>query len=114
EADTGAAGAAPATTASTGEAAGGGTEVDRMLAEGKVYLDQRGQVVTGDRGEFDMKEGVMVVTGNEVVLTEGPNVVVGCRFTMNMESGRSQVDSCPNSAGAGRVRMLLQPGTVEP
>ncbi|MBX3530270.1 MAG: LPS ABC transporter substrate-binding protein LptA [Rhizobiaceae bacterium] len=106
-------GATPA-PAPTGAALGGSTEVERMLAEGKVYLDQRGQVVTGDRGEFEMKTGVMVVTGNEVVLTEGPNVVVGCRFTMNQNSGQSQVDSCPNSQAAGRVRMLLKPGSSQP
>jgi lipopolysaccharide export system protein LptA len=99
--------------APTGTALGGGTEVERMLAEGKVYLDQGGQVVTGDRGEFDVKTGLMVVTGKEVVLTEGSNVVVGCRFTMNQDSGQSQVDSCPNSESAGRVRMLLQPGSPQ-
>lgn len=97
-----------------GSPMGGGTEVERMLAEGKVYLEQRGQVVTGDRGEFEMKLGQLVVTGNEVVLTEGNNVVVGCRFTMNSVTGKSQVDSCPNSAAAGRVRMLLQPGDASP
>ena len=111
EAATDAAGAQPA---GGGGTMGGGTEVERMIAEGKVFLDQRGQVVTGDRGEFEMKKGMMVVTGNEVVLTEGSNVVVGCRFTMNTESGRSQVDACPNSAGAGRVRMLLQSGSAQP
>lgn len=93
---------------------GGGTEIERMVAEGKVYLDQRGQVVTGDRGEFEMKQGLLVVTGNEVVLTEGNNIVVGCRFTMNSLTGKSQVDSCPNSTSAGRVRMLLQPGSAAP
>lgn len=122
---------APAATASTAPDAGqnagsvipaqtgggpasAGTEVERMIAEGKVYLDKGGQVVTGDRGEFEMKKGTMVVTGNEVVLTEGPNVVVGCRFTMNSNTGRSQVDACRDSAGKGRVRMLLQPGSSQP
>jgi lipopolysaccharide export system protein LptA len=110
----GAAQAAGGAQAPTGAALGGGTEVEHMLAEGKVYLEQRGQVVTGDRGEFAVKTGIMVVTGNEVVLTEGSNVVVGCRFTMNQGTGQSQVDSCPNSEAAGRVRMLLKPGSSQP
>lgn len=101
--------AAAAAPAQPGASLGGGTEVERMLAEGKVYLDQGGQVVTGDRGEFAMKTGLMVVTGKEVVLTQGGTVVVGCRFTTNNKSGQSQVESCPNSQAAGRVRMLLQP-----
>lgn len=91
-----------------------GTEVERMLAEGKVYLDQGGQIITGDRGEFDVAAGQMVVTGNEVVLTDGGTVVVGCRFTSNSKSGQSKVDSCPNSTSAGRVKMLLQPGSSTP
>jgi lipopolysaccharide export system protein LptA len=112
----------PAQTGSTAQAAaapaeggvGGGTEVDRMVAEGKVYIDQAGQVVTGDRGEFEVETGFMVVTGNEVVLSEGTNVVTGCRFTMDNKTGQSRVDSCPNSATGGRVKMLLQPGSTQP
>ncbi len=103
-------GATPA-DASAGSSAGGSTEVERMLAEGKVYIEQSGQVVTGDRGEFEVTKGLLVVTGKEVVLTEGGNVVVGCRFTSNQKSGESQVDSCPRESGGGRVKMLLQPGS---
>lgn len=86
---------------------GGATQVERIEAEGKVYINSDGQVATGDRGTFEMATGVMVLTGNEVVLTEGDNVVVGCRLTMNTRSGESQVDGCGNDTG--RVRMLLQP-----
>lgn len=108
-----AAGAAPASTAPQGGGGlGGGTEVEFMIAEEKVYIDQGGQVVTGDRGEFAVKDGLLVVTGKEVVLTDGPNVVVGCRFTMSQANGQSQVDSCPGSTSAGRVKMLIQPGAA--
>ena len=95
-----------------GQAGSGSTEVERMVAEGKVYIQQGGQVVTGDRGELKMEEQLLVVTGKEVVLTEGSNVVVGCRFTNNGKSGDSQVDSCPRESGGGRVKMLLQPGSA--
>ena len=88
-----------------------GTDIERMEAEGKVYLKQGEQVATGDHGTFDMASGVMVLTGKEVVLSEGQNVVVGCKLTANMNSGRSQLDGCGRSGEGGRVKMLLQPGS---
>jgi lipopolysaccharide export system protein LptA len=83
------------------------TQVERIEAEGKVYIKSNEQVATGDHGTFVMDTGVMVLTGKEVVLTEGDNVVVGCKLTMNTRSGESQVDGC--GGDSGRVRMLLQP-----
>lgn len=92
---------------SGGEGSSTATEVERIEAEGKVYIKSNEQVATGDRGTFEMATGIMVLTGNEVVLTEGDNVVVGCKLTMNTKSGESRVDGCGKSTG--RVRMLLQP-----
>lgn len=89
----------------------GSTQVERIEAEGKVYIKSDTQVATGDHGTFEMASGVMVLTGNEVVLTEGDNVVVGCRLTMNTRSGESQIDGCGRDTG--RVRMLLQPESAE-
>lgn len=90
-----------------GSLSGGATQVERIEAEGKVYIKSDEQVATGDRGTFEMATGIMVLTGKEVVLTEGDNVVVGCKLTMNTKSGESQVDGCGRETG--RVRMLLQP-----
>jgi lipopolysaccharide export system protein LptA len=82
-----------------------------MEAEGKVYLKQGEQVATGDHGAFEIASGVMVLTGKEVVLSEGENVVVGCKLTANMNTGRSQLDGCGRGGEGGRVKMLLQPGS---
>jgi lipopolysaccharide export system protein LptA len=94
---------------------GGGTmgnaEVDHMEAEGKVYIKQGEQVATGDHGTFDMQSGVLVLTGKEVVLTEGENVVVGCKLVSNTKSGLSKLDGCGRGGGEGRIKMLLQPGS---
>lgn len=84
------------------------TEVERIEAEGKVYLKSGEQVATGDKGSFDMRSDLMVLTGEEVVLTEGDNVVRGCKLTMRMSSGESEVDGCGDQGGR-RVQMLLQP-----
>jgi lipopolysaccharide export system protein LptA len=89
----------------------GGADIERVEAEGRVYLKQDTQVATGDHGSFDMASGVMVLTGKEVVLTEGENVVVGCKLTSNMNTGLSQLDGCGRDGAGGRVKMLLQPGS---
>jgi lipopolysaccharide export system protein LptA len=89
----------------------GNAEVDHMEAEGKVYIKQGEQVATGDHGTFDMQSGVLVLTGKEVVLTEGENVVVGCKLVSNTKSGLSKLDGCGRGGGEGRIKMLLQPGS---
>jgi len=96
---------------SGGGATAGNADIERMEAEGKVYIKQGEQVATGDHGTFDMASGVMVLTGKEVVLSEGKNVVVGCKLTSNMKSGLSQLDGCGRGGGSGRIKMLLQPGS---
>ena len=95
------------TSAGEGSLSSDATQVERIDAEGKVYIKSNEQVATGDKGTFEMATGIMVLTGKEVVLTEGDNVVVGCKLTMNTKSGESQVDGCGKDTG--RVRMLLQP-----
>jgi len=95
--------------AASASAGTGATEVERIEAEGKVYLKSGEQVATGDQGFFDMKSDTMVLTGKEVVLSESGNVVKGCKLTMRMSSGQSEVDSCKGSDTGGRVIMLLQP-----
>jgi lipopolysaccharide export system protein LptA len=107
-----AAGADKASTAEAGKApaAGGvspmsgGANIDHLEVDGKVYIKQGEQVATGDHGTFDMQSGVLVLTGKEVVLTEGENVVVGCKLTVLMQTGLAQVDAC-----GGRVMMSLTP-----
>lgn len=96
--------------------AGGGTDnaaVDHMEAEGKVYIKQGDQVATGDQGTYDMTSGVLVLTGKEVVLTQGDNVVVGCRLVSNSKTGQSKLDGCARDGDGGRIKMLLQPGSQD-
>ena len=95
-----------------GSATTGSADIDRLEVEGKVYVRSETQVATGDRGSFDMKSETLVLTGKEVVLSEGENVVVGCKLTVQMATGRAQLDGCGGeAAGGGRVRLLLKPGS---
>lgn len=95
-----------------GSAATGSAGIDRLEVDDKVYVKSDKQVATGDRGTFDMKTEVLVLSGNEVVLSEGDNVLVGCKLTVQMKSGLAQVDGCSKGTkGNGRVMMSITPGS---
>ena len=47
---------------------------------------------------------MLVLSGKEVVLSEGDNVLVGCKLTVQMKTGLAQVDGC-----GGRVIMSITP-----
>jgi lipopolysaccharide export system protein LptA len=85
----------------------GSSQIERMEVDGKVYVKTKSQVATGDAGTFDMVRQVMTLTGSEVVLTDGPNVIVGCKLLVEMETGAAKLDGC--GKGVGRVKMLLTP-----
>jgi lipopolysaccharide export system protein LptA len=99
---------------SSSAAAAGASDIDRLEVEGKVYVRSETQVATGDRGSFDMRTEVLELTGDEVVLTEGDNVIVGCRLVVQMATGLANLDGCSGGSGSGRVRMLLRPGSQNP
>ena len=82
----------------------GSANIDHLEIDGKVYIKSDDQVATGDSGTFDMKSQVLVLSGKKVVLSQGSNVLVGCKLTVQMQTGLAQVDAC-----GGRVMMSLTP-----
>ena len=90
-----------------GSAATGSASIDRLEVDGKVYVKSDQQVATGDHGNFDMKTEVLVLSGKPVVLSEGANVLSGCKLTVQMKTGKAQVDGC------GRVTMKIEPGSTK-
>ena len=96
-----------------GSATTGSADIDRLLVDGKVYIKSENQVATGDTGSFDMRTEVLVLSGKEVVLSEGDNVIVGCKLTVQMATGQATLAGCADGGNTGRVKMLLKPGSVE-
>lgn len=94
-----------------GSATTGSAQIERIEVDGNVYLKSGQQVATADRGTFNMQTEVLVLSGDEVVLSEGDNVIVGCKLTVQMKSGEAKLDGCADgeSGSGGRVRMLLTP-----
>jgi lipopolysaccharide export system protein LptA len=102
--------------AATAPAAQGSGDIDRLEVDGKVYVKSDTQIATADQATFDMGSEILVMTGQEVVLTDGPNVIVGCKLTIRMGTGEATLDGC--GAGGqqdkgGRVKMLLQPNAAQ-
>lgn len=98
----------------SGSVATGSANIDRLEVENKVYVKSDTQVATADQGSFDMKSEVLVLSGKEVVLSEGENVVVGCKLTVQMATGLANLEGCGgDSGGGGRVKMLLKPGSQD-
>jgi lipopolysaccharide export system protein LptA len=91
----------------TGSATSGSAAIDRLEVDGTVYVKSEDQVATGDRGTFDMKSEVLVLSGKQVVLTQGPNVLTGCKLTVQMKTGEANVEGC-----GGRVKGLFTPNSA--
>ena len=91
-------------TEAAGAAMTGSANIDHLEVSSKVYIKSNDQVATGDNGTFDMKTQVLVLSGKEVVLSQGPNVLKGCKLTVQMKTGLANVDGC-----GGRVIMSMTP-----
>lgn len=91
----------------TGEGASvssGSTNIDKIFMDDKVLLTSGDQQATADAGTFDMPTQTFVLTGKQVVLSQGQNVFKGCKLTVHMETGEAKLDAC-----GGRVEIMLDP-----
>jgi lipopolysaccharide export system protein LptA len=93
-----------------GSVATGSASIDKLEVDGKVYVKSDNQIATGDKGVFDMKTETLVLSGKEVVLSEGDNVLVGCKLTVQMRNGKAHVEGCKSGeTGTGRVMLSITP-----
>lgn len=86
----------------------GSSSIDHIDIAGKVYLKSGTQVATGDTGRYDAKNQIMVLQGQKVVLTDGDNIVTGCKLTAHLDTGRANVESCKGQT-KGRVSIIMAP-----
>lgn len=87
----------------------GSANIDHLEVDEKVYIKSDDQVATGDSGTFDMKSQILVLSGKKVVLSQGKNVLQGCKLTVQMDTGLAQVEGC-----GGRVMMSITPESQKP
>jgi lipopolysaccharide export system protein LptA len=98
--------------ADTGSATTGSSAIERLEVDGTVYVKSEDQIATGDKGTFDMKTEMLVLTGEKVVLTQGKNVLVGCQLTIHMKTNQAKFEGCAKTGG--RVTTLIQPNSAKP
>lgn len=111
----GAAGAAPeaAASAAASEApvdplAGGG-RIRLMEVEGAVHVSSPTETASGKTAVYDVDRGTITLVG-DVVLTRGDNVIRGSKLSIDVESGRSVIESQSSGpGGSGRVKGLFVP-----
>lgn len=82
----------------------GDTQIDKIFLKDTVHLTSGEQNATAEEGVFEMASQTFVLTGKQVVLSDGPNVFKGCKLTVLMNTGEAKLDAC-----GGRVQILLDP-----
>ena len=94
----------------SGSAATGSAAIDRLEMSGSVIIKSDKQTATGDAGTFNMKSNTFQLTGSRVVLSEGGNVAIGCKLTVQMTTGKANLESCKKG---GRVQILINPQSAQ-
>ena len=89
-----------------GQAGGDGEtgEIDRMVAEGNVFLSNGTETAEGARAEYDVAAGMMRMWG-DVVLTQGQNAIAGETLVIDLDAGTGRVEG----SGTGRVKSIFTP-----
>ncbi|AQX19049.1 lipopolysaccharide export system protein LptA [Bartonella sp. A1379B] len=86
----------------------GSTDIQKVEALGEVYIKTAKQTATGDKAIFDGQSNMIILTGNNVVLTDGDNVAQGCILTANMKTGKASLEGCKTPGKKNRVSIILK------
>ena len=87
----------------SGNNALGGSRVTLIEAEGGVIIATPTQKITGDQANLDVETNILIVTGKQVVVTEGESVVKGTRLVADLTNKTSRMEG-------GRVSGSFVPG----
>ena len=72
-------------------------------ASGKIAVRSGNQKVSADRGDFNMIEQTVKLSG-DVVITQGKNVISGCILEVDLETSSAVLKPC---SGKTRPKMLF-------
>lgn len=92
--------------AGAGKTGAGKREISKLNATGGVVVTSETQSATGDWATMDMKKNTIVM-GDNVVISQGDNVIRGSKVLVDLNTGYSRIISS-NKTG-GRVRAIFKP-----
>jgi lipopolysaccharide export system protein LptA len=87
---------------------GFGGSVARIDTSGNVTIRSRGDLATGDWAVYDIPRKI-VTMGGKVVLKRQETLLTGSRLELDLESGRSTIQSSQTQQGDTRVRGEFTP-----
>jgi lipopolysaccharide export system protein LptA len=79
----------------------GSLKIQRMIANGGVYVVRGTENARGDSGVYDLIQRVITLSGH-VTLDRSGDKLSGGRAVMNLATGISSVDSTPANAAPGK------------
>ena len=80
---------------------GAAGDIDRLRAEGDVFLSSGEEAAEGQWAEYDVAAGTMTMGGG-VTLTQAGNAIQGERLTIDLNAGTGRMEG-------GRVRSVFTP-----
>ncbi|MGF1660518.1 MAG: LptA/OstA family protein [Rubrimonas sp.] len=86
-------------------AAQGGGDIDRLRAEGGVFLSSGSETARGEWADYDVRTG-LVTMGGGVVLAQGDNAIRGERLVVDLNTGVGRVEG-------GRVQSVFRPAPAD-
>lgn len=81
----------------------------RAVAVGNVYYVTPERVATGDRAVYDVATDTVTMTGREVIVTQGCDILTGTEVVMNLTTNDVQVRATQEDR-QGRVRTVIRTG----
>lgn len=88
----GAKGAPKSTMKAAQPGPGGRQSIRRLEARGGVIVTTKDQTATGHTGIFEMKTNTVTLSGDPVVITQGPNILKGERLVVDLTTSFARVE----------------------
>ena len=84
-------------------------KIKKIEAVGNVELNREGWSASGDSIDYFANEGKVILSGNTKVFKNN-NVITGERIVIDLNEGKSVVESVPENGG--RVKAIINPQSI--